>query len=119
MARETDEPRHSLTRRTTPSPLDYGRTAYVLSGGGVSVVIPPGRLGRWFQRANEWAETLIGVIEKLDDATYHPEPPSVRRDLQPSNQVSQVLHLVGKGGHVLVLAAYLPYGWTKHRFGFR
>lgn len=137
MARESDNQTYALTRRTKRYPLPDDWTAYYPNGGGISITMPSGRLGRWFARVNEWSETLISILEKLEQCLYHgsstPRPPAGPRGYDGSDtptRIFQMGYLLRKAGHVLLLAAYgvgylvcgsmyATYQWIRHRPGFR
>ena len=117
MARESDKQPPALTRRTVRYPVGDAGVVYV-TGGGVSVVMPPSRLGRWYERLNDLAEALIDVLDRLDDILYRPEPATGSKghhDLETPARLVQVLLLLRKASHVLLLAVYVAWCFAKVR----
>jgi hypothetical protein len=90
--------------------IEDGRTVYVrhYPPYGVVAVAVPGRLGRWYGRANDWCERILKELHILDDArpaadvidSMAENPPKATRN------VILVVLLVAKLGRGIFLAAW-------------
>lgn len=88
---------------------------------GVSVRLPPTRVGKWFARLNDLEKgiverlaTALDGVEKREPAGTDPEEVDLAIDLT-THTFDQVYQLVKKAGHITALAFYVfVYLKIKH-----